>query len=418
MKRRFDRSLAAAAAAGACIVVFSLLLFAVARSFRSSIAEIAESGTRVTIVNADGSVFYDTDDATGNHATREEVRQAFASGHSTVLRHSDTLNRDFLYCARTVDGRVVRLAVPYTGVIRSQRLAWAGLCAAVAMGACVIALVFMVTRRLTRRIDEQSKRLEIAAANERFRREFTTNVTHELKSPLTAIQGAVDVLGDGSCLSEEERKDLFGIIHGESARLGSLVGDVLSLAQIEQEEIEHSHDFADVPLAELVDAVAAREQAKANAAHVKIAVVRNDDVHVKGDVGRLEEILENLIDNALRYSGSDRIDITSAATPTEVTVSVTDFGIGIPAEHIPHIFERRFYRVNKSRSRSLGGTGLGLAIVKHLVQLHGGSISVVSRPGQGTTFSFTLPRLPHPADFPSIHRKLLNGRANPPAPTS
>ncbi|MBQ6141083.1 MAG: hypothetical protein IJI54_07325, partial [Kiritimatiellae bacterium] len=360
---RFDRSLVAAAAASVCIVVFSLILFAVARSFRSSIAEIAESGIRVTIVNADGSVFYDTDDATGNHATREEVRQAFVRGQSTVLRHSDTLNRDFLYCARTVDGRVVRLAVPYTGVIRSQRLAWAGLCAAVAMGACVIVLVFVVTRRLTRRLDEQSRKLEIAAANERFRREFTTNVTHELKSPLTAIQGAVDVLGDGSGLSEEERKDLFGIIHGESSRLGSLVGDVLSLAQIEQEEIEHSHDFADVPLAELVDAVATREQAKANAAHVKIAVVRNDDdVHVKGDVGRLEEILENLIDNALRYSGSDRIDVSSAATPTEVTVSVTDFGIGIPAEHIPHIFER-FYRVNKSRSRSLGGTGLGLAIV-------------------------------------------------------
>ena len=414
---RFDRSLVAAAAASVCIVVFSLILFAVARSFRSSIAEIAESGIRVTIVNADGSVFYDTDDATGNHATREEVRQAFVRGQSTVLRHSDTLNRDFLYCARTVDGRVVRLAVPYTGVIRSQRLAWAGLCAAVAMGACVIVLVFVVTRRLTRRLDEQSRKLEIAAANERFRREFTTNVTHELKSPLTAIQGAVDVLGDGSGLSEEERKDLFGIIHGESSRLGSLVGDVLSLAQIEQEEIEHSHDFADVPLAELVDAVATREQAKANAAHVKIAVVRNDDdVHVKGDVGRLEEILENLIDNALRYSGSDRIDVSSAATPTEVTVSVTDFGIGIPAEHIPHIFER-FYRVNKSRSRSLGGTGLGLAIVKHLVQLHGGSISVVSRPGQGTTFSFTLPSLPPPADSPSIHRKFLNGIENSPAPT-
>ena len=266
MKVRVDRSLAAAAATGACIVVFSLILFAVARSFRSSIAEMAESGTRVTIINADGSVFYDTDDATGNHATREEVRQAFARGHSTVLRHSDTLNRDFLYCARTVDGRVVRLAVPYTGVIRSQRLAWVGLCAAVAMGACVIALVFVVTRRLTRRIDEQSRKLEIAAANEKFRREFTTNVTHELKSPLTAIQGAVEVLGDGSGLSEEERKELFGIIRGESSRLGSLVGDVLSLAQIEQEEIEHSHDFADVPLAELVDAVAVREQAKANAA--------------------------------------------------------------------------------------------------------------------------------------------------------
>ncbi len=393
MKTRIDKGLSPTLAAGACIVVFAAILFAVARSFRASIAEIVESKTRVTIVDPDGSVFYDTDDAVDNHASRQEIREAFADGSGTALRHSDTLNRDLLYCARKVGDRVVRLAVPYTGVLRSERLAWAGLTAALAMGACIILLVFVISRRMTKRLDNQSKQLEIAAANETFRREFTSNVTHELKSPLTALQGAVEILGDGSDLSAEEQRDLFAIIHKESGRLGSLVGDVLSLAQIEQEEGRHTRDFADVPLAELIDVVVADEQVKAAAANVRLEVVRNDDVHVQGDACRLEEVLRNLIDNALRYSGSERIEIASVASPTGVKVSVTDFGIGIPDEHLPHIFER-FYRVNKSRTRSLDGTGLGLAIVKHLVQLHGGTVSVTSSPGLRTIFSFTLPRAP------------------------
>ncbi len=389
---RFDRGFAPALTAGAAIAVFAIILFAVARSFRSSIAEMVESKTRVTIVKQDGSVFYDTDDAVDNHAQREEVREAFKRGHGTALRHSDTLDNDLLYCARKVGDYVVRLAVPYTGVIKSERLAWAGLSAALALGTCIILLVFIATRRLTRRLDEQAKRLEIATASEAFRREFTSNVTHELKSPLTAIQGAVELLGDGSNLSPDERKDLYQIIHNESSRLGSLVGDVLSLAQIEQEESKSTKDFADVSLAELIEVVVEHSQARANAAHVRIDLVKNDPVHVNGDTARLEEVLQNLIDNAIRYSGSDRIEVSSVEFPNGVVVSITDFGIGIPSEHLPHIFER-FYRVSKSRSRSLGGTGLGLAIVKHLVQLHGGTVSVKSAPGRRTTFSFELPKL-------------------------
>ncbi len=390
MKTHVDRSLVAALAAGACIVVFSVLFFAMARSFRASIAEMIESETRVTVVNQDGSVFYDTDEVDGNHASRDEVRHAFSEGHGTALRHSESLDRDLFYSARKVGDRVVRLAVPYTGVIKSERFAWTGLSAAIALGACVVLLVFLSTRRVTRRLDEQARRLEIATANESFRREFTSNVTHELKSPLTAIQGAVDILGDGSVISDDDRKDLFAIIRKETDRLSSLVGDVLSLAQIEQEEGRRIRDFTDVSLAEIIDVVVASEQVKAGASHIRIDIVRNDAAHVKGDACRLEEILQNLIENAIRYSGSEKIEVNSVATDAEVTVSITDFGVGIPSEHLPHIFER-FYRVNKSRSRSLGGTGLGLAIVKHLVQLHGGTVSVASNPGLSTTFSFRLP---------------------------
>ena len=128
------------------------------------------------------------------------------------------MKRDFLYCARRVGDRVVRLAIPSTGVRRSERLAWTGVAVAGVLGAFVVMLVFVLTRRLTGRLDEQEKRLEVAAANETFRREFTANVTHELKSPLTAILGAVEMLGDGSQLSEKERADLLGIITAERLR--------------------------------------------------------------------------------------------------------------------------------------------------------------------------------------------------------
>lgn len=389
MSRRFDRSLVAALVAGLCSVAFAALLLFVARSFRTAIAEMAEEETRVTIVNGDGSVFYDTDAAVGSHATREEVRRAFAEGRSTALRHSETLDRDYLYCARRVGDRVVRLAVPYTGVLKSEHRFWAGLAVSGIAGACIVALVFLMTRRIFRRLDEQSRQLEVAAANESFRREFTSNVTHELKSPLTSIVGAVEMLGDGSSLSESERKDLFDIIRNESGRLGSLVGDVLSLAQIEREESDGTRNFTELQLDDLVATVVSAERIKAQAAHIDLVLVRNDAARVMGDAGRLEEVLSNLIGNAMRYSGSDRIEVSSVREGAQVRVTVSDFGIGIPAEHLPHLFER-FYRVNKSRSRFLGGTGLGLAIVKHLVQLHGGTVSVRSIPGQQTDFAFML----------------------------
>ncbi len=397
--QRAEENWVLACMAGLGVVLFAALFVLNARSFRRAIADMVESETRVTVVNADGSVFYDTEAAVDSHAAREEVRKAFAEGRSVSLRRSETVGADLLYCARRVGDRVVRLAVPYTGVLKSERLAAGGLLAALLLGGCLVLLVYLFTRRLTRRLDAQAQQLEIATANETFRREFTSNVTHELKSPLTAILGAVEMLGDGTALADDERKELFDIIRSESGRLGSLVGDVLSLAQIEREQAENAADFARVNLADVVSAVLTREVPKAHAAHVKLDCARNDNVVVRGDAPRLEDALANLIENALRYSGSDVIRVTSAAAGAHVTVSVTDFGIGIPAVHLPHLFER-FYRINKSRSRALGGTGLGLAIVKHIVQLHGGDVAVTSVPGRQTTFSFTLP-LPHNTTVPS-----------------
>lgn len=384
------KSLIASVIAAGCVIAFAAVLVTVARSFRSAIADIAESETRVTIVNADGSVFYDSNSAVESHATREEVRRAFAEGACTTLRHSDTLERDFLYCARREGEKVVRLAIPFTGVLKSERLAWGSLVAAGVFGACVVLFVFFISRRLTRRIDEQSRRLAIAEEAESFRREFTSTVAHEIKSPLTAILGAAEMLKDSDELAKSDRGELLGIVQGESTRLNALVKDVLSLARIEHEEAMGATDFAPLQFEELIDGVVSRNKAKASAANMEIRIVRNEAVQVIGDAGRLEEILQNLLDNAMKYSGGAEIELSSAVGAKTVEVTVRDFGVGIAAEHLPHLFER-FYRVDKSRSRTLGGTGLGLAIVKHLVQLHGGTVSVKSELAGGTAFTFTLP---------------------------
>lgn len=347
-------------------------------------------GIRVTVVNPDGSVLYDTDSATGNHLSREEIHQAFAGASGMVLRRSETLGSYQLYCARRVGDKVVRLAVPYNGVQEPVRLARHGLVTAGLVGALVVTLIFIFTRNLSGRIDEQARALETAEANERFRREFTANVAHELKTPLTAIVGAVEMIGDGSELQEAERAELMDIVHDQAKRLNSLVKDVLSLAQIEREQGEEHRNFIQVPLEKIVDTVAALEAARAKQSRITLAVARCDHAVVNGDPHLLEQVIVNLVENAFRYSGTDRIDIALSTDSGLARISVTDYGIGIPAESLPHIF-KRFYRVDKARSRSLGGTGLGLAIVKHIAILHGGNVSVQSTPGDKTVFTVELP---------------------------
>ncbi len=238
-----------------------------------------------------------------------------------------------------------------------------------------------------------SRKKESAVAED-FRREFTATVAHELKTPLTAILGATEMLGDGSNLSEAERKELLAIVHEQAARLSTFVKDVLALTQLERDELVPRADFAPVPLNEVVETVVALARARAKKKGVDIRIVRNDWATVQGDAHLLEQALDNLIENALRYSGSPVIEVSlvTESAASGIILSVVDRGVGIPSDAIAHIFER-FYRVDKARSRSLGGTGLGLAIVKHIVLLHGGDVSVASEPGERTAFTIRLPRV-------------------------
>ena len=225
---------------------------------------------------------------------------------------------------------------------------------------------------------------------ENMRREFVSNVSHELKTPITSIKGFVETLLDGSSHSPEESKKFLEIIAKHTARLNGIIEDLLNLSRIEQ-EIESEHIIKDVGSIKNVLAAAANA-CQSKAAEEQIAIIINCDDALAATINAplLEQAVINLIDNAIKYSDPHKIvTLTAQRDNGDIVITIHDEGCGIAAEHLPRIFER-FYVADKARSRKLGGTGLGLAIVKHIVNAHGGKISVESEVGRGSTFTITL----------------------------
>lgn len=227
---------------------------------------------------------------------------------------------------------------------------------------------------------------------ENMRRDFVANVSHELRTPISVIKGYAETLLEGVIESDRERAIHFvGIIHQHSERLASLINDILTLSRLESSQAS----------LELHPTDAAGTMSKvcmlfAEAARAKGVEVRNEAqegmARVMVDLGRLEQVLINLLENAVKYTPQGgMIRIFTEDEGGFVRISVADTGNGIPAKDIPRIFER-FYRVDEARSREQGGTGLGLSIVKHIVHLHGGEVSVQSEHGKGSVFSFSLPK--------------------------
>lgn len=225
---------------------------------------------------------------------------------------------------------------------------------------------------------------------ESFRSDFVANVSHEIKTPLTSILSAVESLRDGALNSPEFAQKFLKILNTQGKRLNALIQDILSLAALERREIAREKEFEpfhlDAALENAVNACAGN----AEAAEISLRIVRNDALEYVGDAQLIEQAIINLVGNAVKYSGSPRIEISLERRKTSAVISVKDFGVGISSEHLPRLFER-FYRVHKERSQKLGGTGLGLAIVKHIAQLHGGSATVESTPGEGSTFRIIFP---------------------------
>ncbi|HEY6838414.1 MAG TPA: ATP-binding protein [Geobacteraceae bacterium] len=223
---------------------------------------------------------------------------------------------------------------------------------------------------------------------ENVRRDFVANVSHELRTPVTVIKGYAEALAEGSVDPEKEAR-FIGVIARHADRLSRLIADLLTLSSLESGGVA----LALVPVepARAVAGAAALVEEKAREKGILLDLRETATAPaVLADPGRLEQVLVNLLDNAVTYTAANGAISVSAADEGEmVRISVSDTGIGIPQKDLPRIFER-FYRVDAARSRDQGGTGLGLAIVKHIVQLHGGSVSVVSTPEKGTTFSFTL----------------------------
>jgi two-component system phosphate regulon sensor histidine kinase PhoR len=248
----------------------------------------------------------------------------------------------------------------------------------------------------------QLKRLE------EMRMEFVVNVSHELRTPLTAIRGYAETLLDGGLADGKEARRFLEIIHRHAERLGRLLNDLLDLSNIELERTPlHLRPLSLADVATQAVATLA-PQAERKAIRLTTEIPANLPP-VLADRDRLVQILVNLIDNAVKFTPdggsialrakpiSDfgfRISDSTIRNPqSAIAIEVEDTGIGIPPKDLPRITER-FYRVDRARSRELGGTGLGLAIVKHLVQAHGGALSIESEPGKGTRVRITLPIAP------------------------
>ncbi len=223
-----------------------------------------------------------------------------------------------------------------------------------------------------------------------IRRDFVANVSHELRTPLSIFHGNLETLLEAGDLDEDETRHIYEVMKRHSDRLNLLVNDLLSLARLESKEA--NLQLAEIKLRDFLEGVT-RDWAKRLAGknlRLELEVPDNFPT-LRVDERRLEEVVHNLLDNAVKYSHQDgRILIQAGAPDQEVVLSVRDEGVGIAANDLPRIFER-FYRADRARSRELGGTGLGLSIVKHIAQLHGGRVEAESVVGQGTTIRVILP---------------------------
>lgn len=243
---------------------------------------------------------------------------------------------------------------------------------------------------------------DIQALKERenYRREFIGNVSHELKTPIFSAQGFAETLLDGAIEDEEVNRTFLKKIMRNVTRLENLARDLSAITKMETDEIEMSNEAFD--LHDLVSEVQDSLELKASENDITLQSEGTEEIPaVYGDPDRIRRVLVNLVDNAIKYNeagGTVTVQVRARSTD-EVELSVTDDGIGIPAEHQSRLTER-FYRVDKSRSRNQGGTGLGLAIVKHILAAHDRTLQVDSTPGEGSTFRFTLPTHP-PSSLPS-----------------
>ena len=225
---------------------------------------------------------------------------------------------------------------------------------------------------------------------ERVRQDFVANVSHEFKTPLTAIQGFAETLLGGALEDEKNNRRFLEIIRDHAARLGRLTDDLLKLARIEAGKLEVQ--YQPVSVAELVEGCAATTLFKASQRNIALNLSYPPELPaVRGDAGLLREVLQNLLDNAVQYtSPGGRVDLSAVSRDHEAVITVADTGIGIPLADQERIFER-FYRVDAARSREVGGTGLGLSIAKHIVEAHGGRLWVESTVGAGSQFHFSIP---------------------------
>lgn len=381
---------------------------------------------RATLVAPDGTVIYDTKfeaSSLPNHADRQEIQEALSSGTGETERPSDTAGNVSLYYAQRLgSGDVLRLSEDresVTAIFTHDIGLLVSIVALVVLGAWAASRI--LSKRLVKPIldidttaakaeapyreleplvdrlnDQQAEliaQMDKLRDADAYRLEFTANVTHELKTPIASIQGAAELIRDGIA-RPEDIPEFAGRIYSSARRLSSLVSDILTLSKMDESERAGDSQLlgpkTECDLYQIAGDVTDRLQDKAKRAGVRLTL-EGQKCMVVGNAGLLDEMVSNLCDNAIRYNRvNGKVYVWVYQIAGRPTVSVSDTGIGIPEEAQPKVFER-FYRVDKSRSRSNGGTGLGLAIVKHAAAFHNAKIDLKSKLGEGTTITVTFP---------------------------
>ena len=236
--------------------------------------------------------------------------------------------------------------------------------------------------KMTQRLKTQIIRL---TQLERYKSEFIQNISHEIKTPITAINSAVELLEENKNISAKNR-ECFDIVKFQLRALNKLVNDILSLSEIEVEKTNSEKHFKMFNINKAIKQVINYT----NTGNIKVKITADNEFEIYGDEDLLKTAVSNLLINAIKYSQSDKIDIILKKTGNNLNISVKDYGIGIAGEHLNRIFER-FYRIDKTRSRETGGTGLGLSIVKNIIELHNGTVSVKSTLNKGSEFIISIP---------------------------
>lgn len=366
---------------------------------------------RLTVLDLEGRVLYESTDSVAgqqhkNHLNREEVQQALRDGEGyAVMRSSETTGKDYFYSASRRGDYIVRSALPYDTVLR-QSLASDRhyLYVAALITLVLLGLFLYMTRRLSHTESDNQQlqtRLHFEQEYNQYKRELSNNIAHELKTPVSSIQGYLETILDaraGGSLSDEQLTRFLERSYSQSQRLNALVQDIVTLNRMDAGQsanLAHPMDKEPVDVAELVRDILSEVSLKLELQGMRVVNLMPQSLVLQCNSSMVYSIFRNLIDNAIAYAGKGtiiNIECVDAADDKHLChFSFADNGPGVPEEHLTRIFER-FYRVDKGRSRRLGGTGLGLAIVKNAVIMHGGTITAHTRQGGGLQFDFTLMR--------------------------
>ena len=373
--------------------------------------ELTEAGIRMTIIDKDGNVIFDNVADVAdmeNHRSRAEIQEAYKKGEGHSVRTSESLKHsNFYYAVKLSDGSVIRTAKETSSIfsIFGHAFPFVIIMTILIFGMCYIISRFL-TRSIVQPIDDMAQDMmsgktpdaedvkiyrellpimehiqsqhDDIIKNASLRQEFTANVSHELKTPLTSISGYSELIENGMA-SEADTRKFAGEIHRNSERLLTLINDILRLSEL---DVSHEKKISveDVDLYDIALSCQAMLEPAAEKHRVTMEVSGSKCI-VKADKTMMEELVYNLCDNAIRYNRKDGKVWIKAE---DGILEVKDNGIGISKENQERIFER-FFRVDKSRSKKTGGTGLGLAIVKHIVELNGATVSLQSDEAVGTT---------------------------------